>query len=591
MRWRRSALILVLMLAGQALAGPPAGGPAEADGGSWLSRLVDRHLRTQPLTGEGLEGRALESVGVYQEFAGRTIEVVLVSQVARFDRDWRSTRGAPERLLNSLTNPLQSYTRDSTIRQQLLFQQGDRLDPFALADTERLLRRLPYITDVRITVVPFLRGSESVAVVVETRDRWPLGLDGRIVDRDEFSGSIYTVNLLGWGLGLDHEVLFRDGGNPRMGHRTVLTQPNLLGSFIGGEAEAEYSWRQQRRAVAFERGLWHPGIDFVGGARLALTDDRDNGGIPREFLDGEIWVGRVARLGGDGGRGGSSRPLLVPAAGLWFRSFDARPEVTLERNRTYHDRRLFLGGLTFQGVKYYRTSFLYRMGETEDVLSGLTVKGVLGYEYGQFQERTCGWLEAALLSIRNRGDLVFLRAGSGGFLRGGDFEEGIVTAAAGYAGPLMGEGPYRGRLYVQAAYALGIDRYPEEYLSLGDRTGLRGFPDEVLTGDQRLVGSLEGRLFTPWTFLGFRCMLLGFADAGVIGGEDEAVLEGRVHLSGGLGLRLHNPGLVFPPIQFRVGVERRLNGHGLIIGLAMGDADRPRPFGMPGVRPAPIPYE
>ncbi|MGD9547898.1 MAG: hypothetical protein AB7V45_10180 [Candidatus Krumholzibacteriia bacterium] len=591
MRWRTSGWILALLLAGRALAGPPAGGSSESAEGSWLSRLFDRHLRTQALTGEELGGRALEAVDAYQEFAGRTIEVVLVSQVARFDRDWRSTRGAPERLLGSLTDPLQSYTRDGTIRQQLLFRRGDSLDPFVLADTERLLRRLPYISDVRITVVPLLRGAETVAVVVETRDRWPLGLDGRIVDRKQFSANVYTVNLLGWGVGLDHEILYREDADPSTGHRTVLTQPNLFGTFIGGQAELEDSWRQERLGVALERRLWHPDIDFVGGARAALTDDRDNGGVPREFLDGEIWVGRAARLGEGGGRGDSSRPLLVPAAGLWFRSFDARPEVTVERNRTYHDRRLLLGGLTYQRVKYYRTSFLYRMGETEDVLSGLTVKGVMGYESGQFQERTCGWLEAALLSIRNRGDLVFLRVGSGGFLRRGDFEEGIVTASAGYAGPLMGDGRYRGRLHLQAAYALGIDRYPEEDLSLGDRTGLRGFPDEILTGDQRLVGSLEGRLFTPWTFLGFRCMLLGFADAGLIGGEDDPILDGRIHLSGGLGLRLHNPGLVFPPVQVRVGVESRLDGHGLIVGLAMGDADRPGPFGMPGVRPTPIPYE
>ena len=184
-----------------------------------------------------------------------------------------------------------------------------------------------------------------------------------------------------------------------------------------------------------------------------------------------------------------------------------------------------------------------------------------------------------------------LRVGFGGFLRNGDFEQGALDLFSGYVAPLANWGLFRQRWFIQMRYTQGFDRYPDDQLSLGDRSGFRGIQDNVLTGRQRLVTNLESRLFTPWTALGFRCMLLGYADGGLIADQRDPLLRSRLFVGTGIGIRLSNPDLVFPPLQIRVGVQRRLDGHGLIAGLHIGDSSPLGPVAMPGVRPSPPPYD
>jgi hypothetical protein len=270
--------------------------------------------------------------------------------------------------------------------------------------------------------------------------------------------------------------------------------------------------------------------------------------------------------------------------------FTARPPVAADQNRTYHDRRLYLGSLTYQRLKDYRTSYLYRMGETEDVRSGLLLKGTAGYEHGEFQERTCAWLETGYVSIRNRGDLAFVRLGGGGYYRNSRFEEGVLSCQGGLVSPARDFGRWRQRWYLWADYTQGFDQPANQRISLGERSGIRDFEDNRLLGFQRLVLNLETRLFAPWTWQGFRCMMLVYADAGAIAGQKEPLLRQEIVSSFGLGVRFFNPDLVFPPLELRLGLRRSQEGHGLVLAFATGLVDPPSLI-MPGVKPAAIVYE
>lgn len=557
---------------------------------SWLSRLIRRHFGHNRQTGEDLGGQALETVDRYAAYAGRTIEVVLVHQVATFAKNGNRNSPAGPDLLDTLTDPLQTYTSDRVIRESLLFERGQVLDPFALADSERLLRNLPFISDVRILVVPLMGETGTVAVIVQTRDRWPIGADLKIKDRRQFTAGLYSVNVLGQGLGLRNDLIYHEGRRPQVGYRGRLDKANLAGSFVGVRLEFEDSWENLRRQVQVERNLLHPGIRLVGGGLLARTDNRDNEGLPRKYDQADLWVGWTLRGGPPNGQRGSARPHLIPALGVSHVFFAARPPVTAALNRSYHDRRLYLGSLTYQRLKDYKTSYLYRMGETEDVRSGLVLKGTAGYEHGEFQERTCAWAEGEVVSIRNRGDLAFVRLGGGGYFRNGRFEEGVLSCQVGLVSPARDTGRWRQRWYLWTDYTQGFDQPADQGISLGERSGIRDLEDERLLGFQRLVLNLESRLFAPWTWQGFRCMLLAYADAGAIADQEEPLLRQEVVASFGLGVRFFNPDLVFSPLELRLGLRRHLEGHGLLLGLAMGLVDPPSLI-MPGVKPAPLAYE
>ncbi len=600
----RTGLPLVMFLCLALLAGPRGSAtagpdPVPARGGeiapatekpSWLGRLFNRYLRAKPQTGEILRGRAEETASRYVAYAGWTIEVVLVNQVETFDEDWHERKGFGTRLFNNLTTPLQQSTQDGTIRRQLLFRAGQPLDPVALADTEILLRSLPFIDDVRIMVVPLTGQQESVAVVVESRDSWPLGIDGKIVDKDRYNASLYSVNLFGRGLACSNELVHNAGDQRPWGYHGHVRQPNPTGHFTDLDLDYEDSWRRLRRQVSVEKNLVHQGVRLVGGGELEVEDDRDNDGIPRKFSVGDFWLGRALRLNRKAPAPRQGTLLLVPAVGYRRVRFSERPEVTLSTNRSYHDRTLVLAGLSLVRIRDFKTSYFYRMGETEDIRAGWQAQVAVAYEDGEFQKRSGNWLRAGMVSVGDRGRVLAVGLAGGGYWRSGDFEEGVLDASAFFATRLYGLGAFGQRWYLRARYTRGFDRFLEETISLDNRSGLRGVEDGVLTGRQRLVSTLETRLFTPWSLLGFRCLLLGYVDAGIIAGQDESLAGRRVLISSGLGLRLDNPQLVLPPLQVRVGVRDEARGSDTVVEIVFGGGRSRENFLYPAVKPQPVAF-
>jgi hypothetical protein len=74
-----------------------------------------------------------------------------------------------------LANTLHIRTRDRFIRRELLFWQGECFDPFLIADSERVLRRLGFIADARVT--PTRVDEDTWDVEVWTRDEWSTRLE------------------------------------------------------------------------------------------------------------------------------------------------------------------------------------------------------------------------------------------------------------------------------------------------------------------------------------------------------------------------------------------------------------------------------
>ncbi len=595
------AAALVCWLAGPfvplpAVAAPSAAADSSrtaADEQSWLGRFLHSYFGRSARSGAGLQGRAEQLVDRYAEFSGRTIEVVIVNPVLRFDGDLVDGQEISWGGLMGLTAPLWTYTRESVVRQYLLFRTGDRLDPFKLADSERMLRRLDYMNDVRILILPIEGTDGSVAVVVETRDRWPFGVTGAVINTDRYEASFFLTNGLGAGLRFENMLLVNRQREPQVGYRGSLGKENLAGTFIDARLEYEDSWRQLRRAAAVERNAVHPAIRLVGGLAGQHVEDRDNGDVPRTYDLEDAWVGRVFQLGIDdpfaaADRGGR-RQTLTPALGFSQLDFLERPEVSRDTLRAYHDRRDYMVGLTYENLVDLKTSYLFRMGETEDLPDGYTLKGTLGYEDGEYLDRGLGYALADFVDVTGGGQIRWFELGGGGFLRDDSFEDGLLEGRTGWISPLLGQGRWRHRYYAQLQYLLGINRTAGGGVVLGNRSGIRDLPDDAVYGDQRLVLNLESRLFTPWRIGGFDTMLFWYGDLGVAGGEPDPIFQQTFYGSLGLGLRVSNPELVLPTFEFHVGAVRLADRTEVAFAFDLGDRSS-TVVEMPGVRPRTISY-
>src|SRR5262245_48329218 len=113
-----------------------------------------------------------------------------------------------DKVLFRAANRLHITTRDSVVREQLLFRSGDLYSARLLQESERILRSARYLYDA--SVRPIAHHDGRVDVAVTTRDVWTLnpGISfGRHGGANTYGFELEELNMLGSGtsLALSHK--------------------------------------------------------------------------------------------------------------------------------------------------------------------------------------------------------------------------------------------------------------------------------------------------------------------------------------------------------------------------------------------------
>jgi len=135
-------------------------------------------------------------------------------------------------------NGLHANTRHYVVRRELLFKSGEPFNPARLAETERNLRALGYLNNVRVTAVD-TTSDGRVNIRVATRETWTL--------RTSFSFSIASGDNQRWNL--------------QLSDRNFLGHGVTLGAGLGQDENASYWNMFYRQRRLFGMGL-HLGLDY-----------------------------------------------------------------------------------------------------------------------------------------------------------------------------------------------------------------------------------------------------------------------------------------------------------------------------------------
>jgi len=446
------------------------------------------------------------------------------------------------RLLFRLANALHVRTREQVIASALLFRTGERVSVSRIEETERLLRATRYLYDVRIRPVGLRDG--VVDVEVQTRDTWTLDLGlnaGRSGGANSGSVALTEYNLLGTGITLG---VGRYADVDRSGNEFNVAADRIFGtwaSFGYGMARNSDGERHALRLVRPFYALdarWAAGVSasrddridpvYRAGEVAAEYRRRDNraevfGGWSDGLVDG--WVRRIsgglmAREDGYAFEPGRTSPPRLP------------DDVTLAgpfvRYELLQDR-------------YEKTSNLNQIGRSEYLALGLNASAQLARSAGVFGASREAWLYQAAVSRgfepvrRHR---LLASAALSGQLADGRLERQRLGLQAQYYAPHDHQ-----RLFYMAISADGLVRpAPLEALTLGGDNGLRGFPLRYVSGDRRVLLTVEERFYTePYWFQRFRVGGAAFLDIGrAWGGDPFTVSDPGWLANAGVGLRIFN---------------------------------------------------
>jgi Surface antigen variable number repeat len=444
-------------------------------------------------------------------------------------------------LLARVADSLHGTTREEVIRRELLFSEGETLDPERIAETARNLRGLGFFRSVDVRVVPIT--DEEVDVVVTTRDAWTTELSGslgRIGGRGKFGAALTEVNLLGFG----KKVAVSFASNPDRTTKEILYgDPQFLGRGLSLDLlYASASDGDRRRFVLSRR---FRSLDSPFAATVALED------ITRET--------RVYDRGSEAARFGMETAFLELSAGRRLTLFSDRPvarlsagyrreeaHFTLEEGdpSTLPEDRQF--GFFFARLDLLDPDFVVErdvafFSRDEDFDVGSALSFEVGYSAPLFgaQERIESALRLAHGVRIPNGFVLGLLTGRTR-MRDSALENSLVEAEV-FGVWKPGESSIH-RLVANALFSWGGHLDKEVQLAADGATGLRGYRLHAFTGDRRLIVNLEDRVRLTGEL--FRLIQLGaavFVDAGYAWPKGAALDLADLRADAGVGLRVGLP--------------------------------------------------
>jgi len=491
------------------------------------------------------------------DFEGKIIGKIRLKKVRVLAGSVYDTLEVVESAVSDALNKLHYTTRDWIIQNNLLFEEGEIVDPYVLADNERILRDLPFIEDARIIVRIREEDENFVDIIVITKDLFSLGISPSVMDVNRARVAFFDRNFLGYGTELRYTLHYDQREQPRFGHEGKYAMTNIRGTFISGLINYENSFEGTFTRILFERFFFTPQIRYAGAVDLGyFITSREE--FPNDSLAEitysadyeDIWLGRSFQIGEE-----YSRKNFIISGRVRNDNFRRRPVVKPDSNLFYQDNLLMLGSLSFREIHYFKSSMILAFGTTEDIPVGYRLQLTGGYETEEFAHKPYTSVEIAWANLWDDFGYLGNSIRFGNFWKERKLSEGVFKARMFYFSPLTPLKRFRFRQIVYVDWTYGLNRLQGEYISLSDQ--IRGLDGSQFQGVNRFIINAESITFAPWNFYGFRFALYGFGDLGFL--SDRALLFHQDNFYGafGVGCRIRNESLVLKTVQIRIGYFTR----------------------------------
>lgn len=483
----------------------------------------------------------------YEPYRGGIIDMISVEQVPLLRGDVTDP-AKPDEDKQSLIRRILPPTSEKLIRKNVLFNEGDTLDPFLIADSERLLRTLPFIRDARIYALHDINTPGNVSIKIVIQPRFPLSFSGSFSGLSNYSLIIGNRNIAGSGNQLQAGYVRNKDSDQPNGFLASFASRNLGSSFIQVELSIADHWEEDHKYIRINKPFVSPrtrlGGEFEGGEIIRnetkiYADSTYTSRINGQFQD--IWIGRAINFGDD------LRSNLTGAVRAGNYNFDARPVVTADSNLRFQERKFLLGALNYQYRRYLKSNYIYSFGITEDLPVGYSATVTAGKDFSEFGTNTYIGGRVGWAYYYPKLGYVYFTYGLGGLRDNGRWLNKVNKLRMDYFMPILMAGNTRVRNFARLEINDGIDAFGPQYEELED--DIRGLSGDDISPRTKWNGSVESVFYLPGALYAFRFAPYAFADFGALR-RDRDKPCGMFYTGIGAGCRIRNESLVFRTLEF-----------------------------------------
>lgn len=477
--------------------------PFEANRGKQLL-ITDAHARIETNVFDGMSDKRIRTI----EFNSLTI----------FDKNNpRENNG-----LYLFLNKLHVNTRPQVIRAQLLFEEGEIFNLSLVQESERILRKRPYLTNAYI--LPLTVCDEQVDLLVVTQDAWALEPQISLSKESEGTQSGFAIsdgNIFGSGNSLtigyeenaERSLVNYDFRSPHIFNSQIATKLYYADTSDGRDTIVDVS-----RPFYSLQSPWSAGFftqDVTQEQKIRHMDERINI-YQHQVMHNQLYFGLATDI-----KAGYTQRWLVGISNEednFYSTDETQQPVPLQRKAVYP-------WIEYQFLENRFGVFknVNQIQRLEDVALGQNVKFRLGYggtsldnvddvvrylgTYTNIIEVDQEHILEAKLTLDGRHYLNL---------------DNINSTILGFNVNYNYFQDEKRRWYVSLQYDVGQDLAQHEELTVGDITGLRGYPSDYQRGNERYVFTIERRYFTDLHI--FNLLRVGtvvFFDVGKAWGLDD----------------------------------------------------------------------
>lgn len=429
---------------------------------------------------------------VFEPLQGKTIRHIRFERMSIFDPNNPDENNKAYLLLNKL----HITTRTKVVESQLLFKVGDKIDHKALEETGRNLRKRKYLTNAY--VLPEKVCGDQVDVVVITQDAWaiePQVTFSRKSSDNQTGFALSDANLFGTGNS------FTVGYNENKLRNTVsyeFSNPYFLNKQIAFRTLYQDTSDGRNTVLSIAHPFnsldspWATGLQISDLSQVEEIRSRDQvvNSYRHQAIDNEIYMGKAT-------------DISHSHTQRWLLGFTQEEDSFYENEDTLQaipkrDKAIY-PWVEYQYLqnKYGVFKNLNQIQRPEDVSLGQTITvrvGMAGKSFGNPDDLLRYIVSYDnIIDLSDKHLLEFSIDLDGRQHFGVDeLDPNILTSAVAYH-YLQDE---KNRWYARAEMSVGESLPQHKQLTVGDITGLRGYPTDYLRGDRRYVFSLERRYFS-----------------------------------------------------------------------------------------------
>jgi hypothetical protein len=508
----------------------------------------------------------VKSEDAYLKYDGKIIRKIIINRIG-FEKMVVDTSRNLQSFVAKTANKMHTNSKESTIRNNMFVREGSPLNPYRVADNERLLRNLNFIMDARIYVRPISKSSDSVDLIVITRDVFSLSgeLSSRFPTRYQFG--IQDVNFGGLGQRVQFGQIFDVGRRPHYGYQGLYQIINVKGSFI--DASVGYTnlnsgisiGNENETSVFFKltRGLYQPFTRFAGSIELSdnvsknVFKKADSLFARYHYRVQDYWLGYsfgYRRLPNNLRENRNRKFLALRGFEQNFMNTQNTELTELDRF-VYRNKAAVLAQLTFFRQDFYKTQFVVGFGRTEDIPYGYRLSFTYGWEKELGTKRPYFGSELFYNKVIPSGTILTYNAKWGTYFNK-RFQDEFFSLDFSRYSKIYKIGKSIVRHLSAVGYAALVNQTVKRGMDIRDVNGILGFLPDSLVGFQRVTISQEATVFTRFKVLGFRIAPVARIDLALIRINKGLFQWSNFYSGFSLGLRARNENLIFNTVEARL---------------------------------------